>query len=124
MTKLGYLHYYLFLKNCIHTCDVAGLFCLCCCLLKSVTNRECSGTISLYSIWPARLPLATPLALPLVFVFFSNQPALLSLISPLFNRVCTTLQRPDLCSLDAVVAFDPIRMIKLVCTKHVCILFE
>lgn len=52
--KPGYLHYcFFFLENRIHTSDWVGLFWLLCCLWKSVTNRECSSTISLYSIWPA-----------------------------------------------------------------------
>lgn len=37
----------------MHTSDWVGLFWLLCCLRKSVTNGECSSTISLYSIWPA-----------------------------------------------------------------------
>ncbi len=53
-TKPGYLHCcFFFLENCVHTSDWVGLFWLLCCLWKSVTNRECSSTISLYSIWPA-----------------------------------------------------------------------
>lgn len=53
--KPGYLHYsfFFFLENCIHISDWVGLFWLLCCLRKSVTNRECSSTRSLYSIWPA-----------------------------------------------------------------------
>lgn len=51
---LGYLHCSnFFLENCIHTSDWVGFFWLLCCFWKSVTNSECSSTISLYSIWPA-----------------------------------------------------------------------
>lgn len=43
------------------------MFWLLCCLRKSVTNRECSSTISLYSIWPA--PVARGNAPGIAFSF-------------------------------------------------------
>lgn len=72
MTKLGYFHSYFFsLQNHTHTglYDWAGFFRLFCRLQKSVTNRECSSTISLYSIWP--LPVAIGNTPGIAFQFLS-----------------------------------------------------
>lgn len=80
--KPGYFHYcYFFLGNCTHTSDWVGLFWLLCCLWKSVTNSECRGTISLYSIWPA--PVARGNTPGIAFSFFLSY----FLISPCFCRL-------------------------------------
>lgn len=92
--KPGYLHYFFFLlllENCKHTSDWFGLFWLFRCLRKSVTNKERSSRISLYSIWPAPFARGNTLSIAVSFlsVLFPNQPALLLFISPRSNRVCS-----------------------------------
>lgn len=85
------LFFPLLLENCKHTSDWFGLFWLFRCLRKSVTNKERSSRISLYSIWPVPFARGSTLSIAVSFlsVLFPNQPALLLFISPRSNRVCS-----------------------------------